>query len=114
MPKIRDKCDSVMMDVIAHCACTKHGTCPKKPSRGRKPCEMKGSCIKSIIATTTITASRPGVDPVTILNRALEDDKEYVVCSSLAKLSNSNFCRTESEEEKFNTYLHKYYQFVPT
>ena len=63
---------------------------------------MKESRIKSIIAT--ITASRPGVDPVTILNGALEDDKEYVVCSSLATLIKKEEKdlekKKEEEEEK--------------
>ena len=84
MSRSRNKCDSVVKDALDACVFTKHSSCPKKPSRGHKPCEMKGSRIKFIIAT--ITASRPGVDKVTILNERIEDNKEYVVCSSLAKL----------------------------
>ena len=98
MPRSRDKCDSVVMDAISWCGCTKHGTCPKKPSRGRKPCEMKGSRIKSIIAT--ITASRPGVDKVTILNQALEDNKEYFVCSTFARLIKKEEEALAEEERK--------------
>ena len=82
-PKKDNRCNSAVMDGIAHCGCTKHGTCANKKSR-HKPSEMKGSCIKSIIAT--ITAPRPGVDLVTILNQALEDDKGYFVCSTFAML----------------------------
>ena len=84
MPRSRNKCDSVVKYATAACGCTRHTTCPKKPSRGHKPCEMKGSCIKSIIVT--ITVSRPGVDKITILNQALEDDKEYFACSTFARL----------------------------
>ena len=95
-----NRCDSVVMDAIARCGCTKHGTCPKrsKSPQYHYPCEMKGSHIKSIIAT--ITASRPGVDKVTILNQALEDDKEYVVCSSLAKLIKKEEMALAEEEER--------------
>ena len=78
-----NRCDSAVKYATAACGCTRHTMCPNK-SQGHKPCEMKGSCIKSIIAT--ITASRPGVDKVTILNQALEDDKEYFVCSTFARL----------------------------
>ena len=79
-----NRCDSAVKYATAACGCIRHTTCPKKPSPGHKPCEMKGSRIKSII--TTITASRPGVDKATILNQALEDDKEYFVCSTFARL----------------------------
>ena len=78
-----NRCDSAVKYATAACGCTRHATCPNK-SGGHKPCEMKGSRIKSII--TTITASRPGVDKATILNQALEDDKEYFVCSTFARL----------------------------
>ena len=60
---------------------------------------MKGSRIKSIIAT--ITASRPGVDKATILNQALEDDKEYFVCSTFARLiKKEEEALAEEEEER--------------
>ena len=72
-----------MKTAIEDCGCTKHTSCPKKESQGHKACEMKGSRIKSIIAA--ITNPKPGVDPVIILNQALEDDKEYFVCSNLAR-----------------------------
>ena len=78
-----NRCDSAAMKAIARCGCTKHGMCANNKSR-HKPSEMKGSRIKSIIAT--IAVSTPGVDPVTILNKTIEDEKEYVVCSSLARL----------------------------
>ena len=98
MPKRRNKCDSVVKTAIEDCGCTKHASCPKKESRGHKPCEMKGSRIKSIIAA--ITNPKPGVDPVTILNRALEDDKEYVVCSTLARTIKKEEKALAEEEER--------------
>ena len=56
--------------------------------------------MKSIIAT--ITASRPGVDKVTILNDRLEDNKEYVVCSSLVKLikNEEKYLEKKKKEEE--------------
>ena len=81
-PKKDNQRDSAVMDAIARCGCTKHGTCANKKSR-HKPSEMKGSCIKSIIVR--ITDSRAGVDKVSILNETLEDNKEYVACSTIAK-----------------------------
>ena len=98
MPRSRNKCDSLVKTAIEDCGCTKHASCPKKESRGHKPCEMKGSRIKSIIAT--ITASRPGVDKVTILNQALEDDKEYFVCSTFARLIKKEEEALAEEEER--------------
>ena len=101
MPKRRNKCDSVVKTAIEDCGCTKHASCPKKESRGHKPCEMKGSRIKSIIAA--ITNPKPGVDPVIILNQALEDNKEYFVCSTLArtiKKEEEALEKKKEEEEK--------------
>ena len=90
-----NRCDSAVKYATAACGCTRHTMCPNK-SRGHKPCEMKGSRIKSIIAI--ITASRPGVDKVTILNQALEDDKEYFVCSTFARLIKKEEKELEMED----------------
>ena len=92
-----NRCDSAVMKAIARCGCTKHGTCANNKSR-HKPSEMKGSRIKSIIAT--ITVSTPGVDTVTILNERIEDNKEYVVCSSLAKLIKKEEKDLEKKKEE--------------
>ena len=83
MPKKKDnRCDAIVLNAIAECDRDAHRRCAQR-QKGKHPSEMKGSRIKSII--TTITASRPGVDKATILNQALEDDKEYFVCSTLAR-----------------------------
>ena len=80
MPRIRDRCDSVMLDEIAECGRNVHTKCTQKKQKAKHPSEMKGSCIKHTLASI---CCKKGVETNRMTwNELLEDDKEYLICSS--------------------------------
>ena len=101
MPKKKDnRCDAILLNAITECDCDAHRRCAQR-QKGKHPSEMKGSRIKHALASI---CCKKGVktDQMT-WNELLEDDKEYIVCSSFCdrvKKEENDLEKKKEEEER--------------